>query len=345
MCPLPIDWLDLLEGRPSEANLDHIVTCPSCTALVERLQLPAEQAPVRAISWPLGPASRSWTEGSQPHMAFGQIWLSSPSYVEGDFSYETNLRVPLVILEFDERHDGSWVDAVPLWTEPELSTPSDLLLDADATTLETPFRAMFDLQCRLAVRQLEGCVGALTLAGREVVQTALADYQVESHGYAVADDPRVAASTDSLRIAVGALQSFALHQRDIPVPRHTGSIVSMGTHVSRPVSFRWEAERTPFHPDLELAASTDLKERRFVLEFKDGLAWFRGELRHDLRHGDLLLLDVEVTEGINTPVSIVIRTSTSEAASSPFLLMPNAEAMLTQGAGITLEDIESVEVV
>ena len=297
MCPLPIDWLDLLEGRPSEARLDHIDTCPSCAALLERLQLPAEWTPTKAFPWPRGPASPSWMEGSQPDLAFGQIWLSAPSYAERDFSYEINLRVPLLILGFDERQDGHWVDAVPLWTEPELATPSDLLLVADATTLESPFRALFDLQCRLAVRQLEWCIGTLTLAGSELIQRALADYQAENHGYASADDPRVLAANGPLRVAVGALQSVALHQRDRPAPQVTASVVSITKRMSKPLSFHWAAEHAPYRPDLELAASTDLHERRFLLELKEGFSWFRGELRHDLLHGDRLLLMLRSLKG------------------------------------------------
>lgn len=345
MCPLPIDWLDFLEGRPSEAKADHLDMCVSCAALVNRLQQSAGQAPVKAISWVQEPSLSSWKEGSQPDVAFGQIWLCAPNFTEDGFSYELGVSVPLLILGIENRDDGPWVDSVPLWNELELATASDLLLEPDATTLATPLRALFDLQGRLARRQLASCVGNLTAIGRMVIDRTLGGYNADSHGYASAEDPRVVASTDLLRSAVGALQSFALYGRDRPADKHQVSIVSTTERVSHPLNLHWEAERAPFHTDLLLAASTDPRERRFVVEFKEGPRWFRGILRHDLWHGDLILLEIEDIEGIDTPVQILIRTSQSETVSSPFIPKRDAKAVLTQGAGIALDDIASAAVV
>lgn len=41
-CPLPIDWLDLRDGRPRNASHKHLDICPSCRAVAALLD---EQAP------------------------------------------------------------------------------------------------------------------------------------------------------------------------------------------------------------------------------------------------------------------------------------------------------------
>src|SRR5260370_22137390 len=138
-CPLTVDWLDLLEGRPSVAARTHLDGCTSCQAVVTALT----ELPHRP-SMQQNPRNRP----AHTHVSLDDV--NDPVIVEGQLRWlavdDAEVRLPVLVLglvDEDTHADSSepdtgaatagspephLVDIVPMWTDLENATSSDLLL-------------------------------------------------------------------------------------------------------------------------------------------------------------------------------------------------------------------------
>jgi hypothetical protein len=155
-CPLPIDWLDHLEGRAVNAPVDlagHLADCRRCQALVAELRAQS----VGVVLSPYGGRAEApkWPAEERADVAVGDVWLTNSAEVMDE-------RQLVMIVDERDEFDQTWYSAVPLTTETDLATDSDLLLDSGDTSLGVPFAAQFRLQTPLAREQLEVYVGEAT---------------------------------------------------------------------------------------------------------------------------------------------------------------------------------------
>src|SRR4051812_29191837 len=124
-CPLPVDWLDLLEGRPSLARRAHLTECASCRAVIDALTESELREPT--ITGDFSDAVPPVLDDAAGALARWQIRWLEPSGAD--------IRVPVVVNEIEDGDDNDiWVDIVPLWSDRENATAADLLLESEDTT-------------------------------------------------------------------------------------------------------------------------------------------------------------------------------------------------------------------
>src|SRR5690242_20420704 len=92
-CPLPIDWLEYLEGASSDELEAHLTECLPCRLLVEELRREARpQLQLSRLSRP--DAWPHWRETEQTSVTFGEIRLApGPSTATNTLG-----RVPVLVL-------------------------------------------------------------------------------------------------------------------------------------------------------------------------------------------------------------------------------------------------------
>jgi hypothetical protein len=180
-CPLPIDWLDYLEGREVDDAVGlaaHLADCRRCQALVAELSQQSTGIELTPYTGAALARAPKWVEEERPEIAVGQIWLTVGV---GSGKTWTALRQLALVVAAREEFDQTWFSVAPLTTETELATNSDLLLDAEDTTLGVPLAAQFRLQTPLAREQLESCLGQATERGQELVTATLAGTLANEH--------------------------------------------------------------------------------------------------------------------------------------------------------------------
>src|SRR6266851_3267031 len=103
-CPLPVDWLDFLENRPSPVSASHLDGCPSCKALLELLRSQpslskssSELVGIKALAWQ-GEAS----QGANP----GDLWLCHATFDRRGYRYENDIRLLVVLISASPEVDG-----------------------------------------------------------------------------------------------------------------------------------------------------------------------------------------------------------------------------------------------
>jgi hypothetical protein len=174
-CPLPIDWLEFVEGR-ADADLDsHLESCLSCQALVTALK---EEAAHDDLGDWLSRVDLDSAVIFQPKKidrpSFGDLVLSASRYADCDSSYEGLDRLVLLVLDDGEERGGSrWFRVAPADTDVENATSTDLVLRPSETEMATSWRVLFAHQSTLMRDQLDESIGALTDAGKETLRQAL----------------------------------------------------------------------------------------------------------------------------------------------------------------------------
>ncbi len=211
LCPLPIDWLEYLEGQSEfAAGLEkHLADCPSCQVLLATL----EAAPVTTLNsdWAAsfrGRLDRVWHEERPLTPARAEFWFSSSRYelpkeaplAKGggfalpSFSYENLNRTLLLVVGDPQPERGfDWVDVVPVLSDVERATETDYIFCSTESSLGSPWRAMFAHQTKVARGQLDTRVGMLQGSGIQALHDVLNDSDDESRwGLALEDmyDPR-----------------------------------------------------------------------------------------------------------------------------------------------------------
>src|SRR3954453_4741943 len=123
-CPLPVDWLDYLEGSRSDLS-GHLAECPSCRAVIASLA--DTSVPTGWANPFVGRTDAVWHEDKPAQPAVAEFWFSTPAFeidhVPGSFgvgkgsamSYANSDRVLLLVIgEPAEHYEMSWLDAVPV---------------------------------------------------------------------------------------------------------------------------------------------------------------------------------------------------------------------------------------
>lgn len=326
-CPLPIDWLEFIESGGPETLAAHLDECPSCQTLVASLRSSGDLGDLG--DW-LSKVDLTqavvWQPQSIETLRFGQLVLNASGYSGEDADYDDVPRLLFLVLD-DWREIGGrhWRAVAPADTDVENASSTDLLLNADETSLGVRLRILFSLQTFLAEEQLDEQVGALTNAGEEVVREALAS-ELDEVRFGLAlegpDDERLA--TDGETEAVVRLLRtpfFAAADREAAPEREVD--VAAG----RP---EWEGsgELLVFNLDwvrargeqLALAAKTGAEDVVAVASLKSDLGEIEGHLRYELMR-DMLLFVVDRLEGWReAEIKLVLHTKTSdEIESEPFV--------------------------
>lgn len=164
-CPLPVDWLDYLEGQQPEDMSAHLRDCPSCRQVLASLSEQPGRIPAPAWAERFAHASGGLLveeEVSKPGVA--ELWLSASHWVFDNVEYEPPERALVLVVS----HHGSyaneelnWYDVAPVRTDIEQALPTDFLVDSTESSYDAPLRIVFSLQCKVERRQLETRIGRL----------------------------------------------------------------------------------------------------------------------------------------------------------------------------------------
>jgi hypothetical protein len=171
-CPLPVDWLDLLEGRPSVADRAHLGDCPSCRAVVAALSTSGSVGaePVATKTWTVAadtPVARLPKPPVFEHADVGQLWWT----IEVP---KASSRLAVLVISVEEQAGStSWLDVVPLWLDDAAATSGDLLLAPTDTSTDVWWRALFRHQLVLSQAQLDAPIGMLTDSGAALLEQAV----------------------------------------------------------------------------------------------------------------------------------------------------------------------------
>ncbi len=177
-CPLPIDWLDYLEGEESAEMTEHLRDCPSCGEVLSALRRQPGEAPSAAwVERLTGLEDARLVEHRGLDPAPAEIWFSAGRWTFHDTEYLPPKRSLVLVLSGapQEAEDLSWYDVAPLRTDVEDALPTDFLLTPGESTLECPLRVVLSFECKVERRQLESRVGSL--ADPDVVIAALSDQE------------------------------------------------------------------------------------------------------------------------------------------------------------------------
>jgi hypothetical protein len=174
-CPLPIDWLEFIEGEGDPELARHLDSCLSCQALVSALK---EESPADDFGDWLSRVDLKDSIVFQPRKverpSFGDLVSSASSYSAGDISYDGLDRLFFFVLDNGHEREGSeWFRVAPADTDVENATSTDLVLRPSETEPATSWRVLFAHQTEVNVAQLEGLIGGLTDAGKETLRHAL----------------------------------------------------------------------------------------------------------------------------------------------------------------------------
>ena len=182
-CPLPIDWLDYLDGdRPDLEK--HLRECLTCQALIVSLRSqPIDSLQTNWAEPYIGRMEGVWTEDRPRMPAQAEFWFSSSNFELAvrssdaqawpTFSYQGVDRTLLLVVGDPEvNHNVQWLDVVPVLSDVERATETDVLFEAGENSLGAPWRALFAQQCKVARDQLDTRVGSLWEAGQMVLAAA-----------------------------------------------------------------------------------------------------------------------------------------------------------------------------
>lgn len=217
-CPDPVRWLDWLEaGEPIGTEVEHLRRCPACEARVNALRQTA------GVDFDL-PSSPPWLDSNR--LAFfsqclklddgaipnrGDVWLSAADFDDIDeVSYSNVDRLLFVVLDESICAAGRrWVDVAPIWTDTDMASDLDVVLDPEHTTLNTPLRFQPHRQLVMAWEQLEAKVGEVIDYAFETLVAAARGEEVDLrwHGtpyegafdWRIDADKWIAQITDTLR--------------------------------------------------------------------------------------------------------------------------------------------------
>ncbi len=340
-CPLPIDWLECLEGASSDELAAHLTECLPCRLLVEELrrearpQLQSSRLP-RPDAWP------HWREIERSSVAFGEIrWASGPS------TAITVGRVPVLVLsDIWEEKGNTWCEIVPLLTDIENATSLDIVLHRNETDLEIPWRVPLRGQTIANVRALGAPIGCLLERGRKIVGLALEGRAPQERFGTPIEGPddarvRLPEQIDSIIRLLGrayALSTDVESLLQIPKPR------VLSFDLRRLVVQRSQAR------GLQLAAESTVKEEEYE--------WFveipsRGSLkgRIEYRYADDELLFVvedlvEIETGLHSPAQIMLWSQrlSKPVISEQFVPKIGDQVLLGRDLGVLPREVGRLEV-
>lgn len=216
-CPLPIDWLDLLEGRPSIAAYPHLAECRSCAQTVEAIQNVPQG---RDLGQP--PAANA---DATHHAALGQTndaeAAGTPSTGDVYWLDDIDHALPVLVLGVQDFDGIPAADIAPAWLDVEAAAAGDLLLKSEDTTSGRPWRVVLRLQTVVPLTALAGRLARSTPVGLNAVQDALAGSVSTTRTGSPLEspnDPRLAANAWMSVVLERALSSFYIDDDDIEEP-------------------------------------------------------------------------------------------------------------------------------
>lgn len=346
-CPLPVDWLDFLEGTPSDASSSHLEECASCRMVFDTLKHRDLDAESKEQSVAVGgQAGLRWDERQPDHASFGEIWWTASSFEAASVQYKDLDRVPLLVLDVSlEARGPSSVEGAPLWLDWENATSSDLLLEGEDTSTGIPWRVLFRLQTVVERRQLDSCIGALTGRGEKLVRDVLAGRLDEaSFGTALESehDPRLRGDqwiekiVRTLGHGLATLEEAEDEglQAQLALERE-GLVFEL-----RPTNLAKDAQQAYALAAKEAASGEPVKHARLA---KGGQV-LEGYLRHDLPT-DQLLFEVIQASGFSAPVQVVVTSPRLKGPvhSPPFVPRQGEVVVIASGLAISHFDVTSME--
>lgn len=343
-CPLPIDWLDYLEGVLDAPDASHLRTCGSCREVVAALR--SQQPGSVGSRTVAAPKSFSaWTAIGKTRPSPGEVWLTVNAMQDGAFSFESDTQIPVLVLNMRGSGKSLWFDVAPVGFDPETATQTDLILQTDETSLECEVRLMFRLQTVLGQEQLHTCVGTLRPVGQEVVDQALrGSLPSDRVGLPLdnEDDERLIRDA-SLAEALRRLGSYWSFVNESAETETTALVFTL--HKAR----RIQRIATRAQPLAAASASSGPLTRSASVKWNRGGISQRliGYVQLDVIPNDTLWF--YVTEAA-TDIGLTFRirlTAAGKNIATPPLAIPlhGGRVLLTEGAGLTLNDIERLELV
>jgi len=361
LCPVPVDWLDYLEGRSKfAAGLEnHLAGCPACRVLLATL----EATPIAALpnDWASsfrGRLDGVWHEERPQTPARAEFWFSASRYeLPGEaalnngggfalpsFSYENmNRTLLLVIGDPEPQHGFDWVDVVPVLSDVERATETDYVFSATDSSLNAPWRAMFAHQTKVDRGQLDTRVGSLLGNGIEALHSVLDDNGDESRwGFPLEDiyDPRGYEAEDfedclrALRtpwLLVSEAASTAGTASNVFVLRPPGPENPTERTSDKSGQLLWLQPRLA-PPEMVAAFAAASEERKPGLWELDASA-FRlvGRLKLNKQTGFLAFSVCEVELRLASRLRLVVRTAEAEYASEAFAPVLDTSVPIARG--------------
>lgn len=362
-CPLPVDWLDYLDGDRPDLEV-HLDECLTCQALVASLR----SQPVNSIAstWAqayLGKTAAVWTEERPATPAPAEFWFSSSNFTLSlsanavdagtwpSFAYEGVDRLLLLVVgDPHADHEVQWLDVVPVLSDVERATETDVLFAADENSLGAPWRALFAHQCKVAREQLDTRVGSLWEAGQMVLAAAFSgelDERRWGPPLQHPSDPRAFLDSELeeglMRLRTPWLLMTEL--TDEPGERPLGPylVKDYPTNAENEVSQRSIFSLKPvFEPprELALAAASSSPDIRELWELDSAQVKLVGKLHVDFAKGLLsfVVVSVQLKQAKRLRLHLVAFGDTHESA--PFTPAPGVEVPLAEQ--VPIDAVESL---
>lgn len=358
-CPPPVDWLDYIEGAGGSAMTRHLEDCGSCRAVLDQIT-PEQRA---TTTWAERFRFRTdavWSEDRPAKPGAAEFWFSAASFdmnktfisfdvpLHDEFSYRDVDRTLVLIIDTDETLDSGWLDVVPVVSDIEAATDTDLIFTADENTLGAPWRAIFSHQCKISSAQLDTRVGALTDIGAHALAEALAGTAADKHwGSALQgpDDPRgrlgerfeqalVRLRTPWFLVteAAGRQQSSGRQPADdlAPEPHDAGAKI-LWLHPAAPNEESYEYPLAAASSAIPAASLWVLDTERLKL---------RGKLEVDYQQGLLLFLITAASFQNIVRIRLAVRARNGEYHSAPFT--PRTQMTVRIAQGLTQQAVERI---
>jgi len=333
-CPLPIDWLDFLDTGGSNLQKAHLVGCRSCSQLIELLKSQPDPQDSGSDWGSVESISLSRPNGDKPRI--GQVWLTHRLFDRQGVRYQLPRNVLLVVATEPIRaRDEWWFHGVPLATDVESATDTDLVIEANGSSLSARFRAVVPLVKRVAASQCQGVAGQLTEEAVSWLAEGLGRTVPTLHAGAPlegSDDPRLWANEELAEI-VGILAGYRWHLRE-----HAALADPVAYGESNVVigSFK-RISIAADEPVRRLAAKTAMGDdiRRYRLE-ASATRFIVVTISHELWDGDFLRVRIDSAAGFDHPVKVVAHSERGTHSTEPFDPMPGLQLKLAPGHGLEL---------
>jgi hypothetical protein len=329
-CPQPLDWLDWIEtGRPHDERAEHLPVCAACPQRVSLLE------PVRDLQLgppPAAPVYEPYLRAYQraaPRKA--DVWFSAPAFsYNATCGYEDLDRLMFVVLDESICEAGRrWLDVVPLWPDTDLAADSDLVLQADHSSLQMPLRAQPHRQLMMAYEQLDQKVGEVFDQAMSMLIEAVAgrlDPELAGPPYEGAADWRLqlddwgAALVEQLRQPY--LQALADASEAVEEAASQGRLAEVVRLMPRRQTraegqrMAWAARSVNLHEQLQLADDAGTVE-----------AWVMVDLANDLLLITMEKLESELAERLE----LLIEFKDGSSASAVFPALERKVALPASG--------------
>jgi len=340
-CPLPIDWLEYLEGGGTKELTAHLRECQPCRLLVDELRKDATNREPLRLSNPPADKWPRWHESAPDFVAYGEIWWSARM-----LNGEVLRRIPLLIMsDLWHEHGDSWCEVVPLSTDVENATALDLLLLAADTDLGLPWRALLRHQTTVRRQELEARIGRLSDTGRSLMDEVVAGRAPENRfGVPVADayDDRLSAPEDVERVIRFLGRPFA------EASEHDDSEAAQ----DRVVVYKFKRVRpeSPNH-DMSLAADTTAPERTWPWTVDiPQRGQIRGRIEYQWTNDELSFAIEDIAQeglGFSTMVWIVASLSKSSGriTSEPFVPEVHKKIVLARDRAVFPREVSGLELI